>query len=245
MFAKLLNDERIRENKVCKSTMSKLISDSQVKLNASLHTNDKNFGARTDGAGTALHLSMALIKLKESGLCQSILDYGTGKGFLVKQLQQELPTDILVRGYDPAILEYKDKPQSPSDIVTCLDVLEHIEMNSIDYVLRDIRALTARICYLVIDLQPAVKKLADGRNAHILLAPPDWWVSRVSQVFPCITAFPVMHRSGLPQKLVIAACLKPKTIPYMYRFVHHLGAHSIIQAGGNLETVVNYNNNNK
>ena len=61
-------------------------------------------------------------------------------------------------------------------------------MQSIDAVL-DVANLTKNFCYLVIDLQPTVKTLPDGRNAHILLAPCDWWITRVSQIFPCISAF--------------------------------------------------------
>ena len=91
--------------------------------------------------------------------------------------------------------EFASKPEAPADILLCLDVLEHIEMSSIDAVLRDIHSLTRQFCYLVIDLQPAVKQLADGRNAHILLAPPEWWISRVAQLFTCQANFPIMHEA--------------------------------------------------
>ena len=62
-------------------------------------------------------------------------------------------------------------------------------MSSIDAVLKDIHRLTKRFCYVVVDLQPAVKKLADGRNAHILLAPYEWWVARFAQLFKCQASF--------------------------------------------------------
>ena len=58
--------------------------------------------------------------------------------------------------------------------------------------LKDIQSLTKLFCYVVIDLQPAVKRLSDGRNAHVLLAPPEWWASRFSQVFSHAT-FPIKH----------------------------------------------------
>ena len=29
----------------------------------------------------------------------------------------------------------------------------------------------------MIDLAPAKKRLSDGRNAHVLIAPTDWWFS--------------------------------------------------------------------
>lgn len=199
--------------------MAEVISEQQRLLNQSLHQQNDAFGNRHDAAGLATHLPAALQRMHELGICHSVLDYGTGKGRLVQRLQAELPAAIRVQGYDPAMPAYASKPSEPADILTCLDVLEHIEMDSIDAVLRDIHALTRQFCYLVIDLQPAVKTLADGRNAHILLAPPEWWTSRVAQLFPCIAAFPVYHESGLAQKLVIAAAHRPQALTLMYAFL--------------------------
>ena len=176
-----------------------VISDEQKALNRALHENNSNFGNRHDGAGFAGgSLTKALIRMHELGICNSFLDYGTGKGKLVHKLRAELSSDISVLGYDPAVDEWETKPDKPVDILSCLDVLEHIEISSIDEVLKDIRSLTRRFCYLVIDLQPAVKKLNDGRNAHILLAPQDWWTGRIAQFFACQSSFPVFHSRGFP-----------------------------------------------
>ena len=84
---------------------------------------------------------------------------------------------------------------------------------------RDIYDLTNRFCYLVIDLQPAVKTMQDGRNAHILLAPSEWWIGRVAQLFPCINAFPSYHACGIPQKLIIAAAKENDNLSLMYSFI--------------------------
>ena len=81
------------------------------------------------------------------------------------------------------------------DILTCLDVLEHVEIDSIDATLQEINSLTKNFV-IVIDLQPAVKRLADGRNAHVLLAPSEWWVSRFSQVFGAWQHFPLSINLG-------------------------------------------------
>ena len=215
--------------------MTELISDVQRQLNAALHQQDGNFGNRADGAGLASHLPAALQRMHELGICSSVLDYGTGKGALVERLRAELPAAMAVQGYDPAMPAFAAKPSAPADILICLDVLEHIEMASIDAVLRDIHALTRQFCYLVIDLQPAVKTLADGRNAHILLAPPEWWVGRVAQLFPCQASFPVMHRAGVPQKLVIAAAHSPQVLPLLYGFLIKLKLFDFAMSGGVLE----------
>ena len=199
--------------------MAEVISTQQRELNAALHQHNDAFGNRHDAAGLATKLPEALRRMHELGICTSVLDYGTGKGKLVQRLRAELPAAIQVQGYDPAVSEFAQRPAQLVDILTCLDVLEHIEMDSIDAVLLEIHALTRQFCYLVIDLQPAVKTLADGRNAHILLAPPEWWTSRLAQLFPCITAFPVYHESGLAQKLVIGAAHRPEVLTLMYAFL--------------------------
>lgn len=218
--------------------MAKVITDQQRQLNAALHQSNNHFGNRADAGGLARHLPATLLRLHQLGACNSVLDYGTGKGALVQRLRTELPNTIRVDGYDPAVEAFAARPSEPADILTCLDVLEHIEMNSLDAVLREIHQLTRQFCYLVIDLQPAKKTLADGRNAHILLAPPEWWASRISQLFSCQTSFPVMHRAGLPQKVVIAACHQPETLPMMYSFLLKLKIFDIKMAGGVLEGTV-------
>ena len=218
--------------------MAQLISQQQRELNAALHKHDNTFGNRDDAAGLASRLPEALRRMHELGICQSFLDYGTGKGKLVQRLRAELPATIAVQGYDPAVAEFAQRPSQPVDILTCLDVLEHIEMASIDGVLREIHALTRHFCYLVIDLQPAVKTLVDGRNAHILLAPPEWWTTRLAQLFPCTTAFPVYHESGLAQKLVIGAAHRPETLTLMYAFLIKLNVFGLRMQQGVLGGMV-------
>jgi len=153
---------------------------------------------------------------------------------MVQRLRKELDQSIKVEGYDPAVEEWENKPIQQFDILTCLDVLEHIEIESIDAVLHDIKNLTNNFCYLVIDLQPAVKTLADGRNAHILLAPPEWWISRIAQLFPCIASFPVMHSRGIAQKLVIAATERRQLLPFMYGFLIKMRLFEFSMSGGPL-----------
>ena len=214
--------------------MAPVISDEQRALNQQLHEQVSQFGNRADGAGLAGNLSSSLNRMHELGICNSVLDYGTGKGKLVHRLRQELKKDVRITGYDPAVKEWETKPTEQFDVVVSLDVLEHIEMDSIEDVLKDIKSLTRNFCYLVIDLQPAVKTLADGRNAHILLAPPEWWITRVSQLFPCIAAFPVMHSRGIPQKLVIAATEDTSKLPLVYSFLIKMKLFDFTMSGGPL-----------
>ena len=215
--------------------MANPISEQQLALNRSLHDSDPAFGNRDTAAGVATQVPLALRRMHESNVCSSVLDYGTGKGLLVDRLRRELPDTIKINGYDPAVERWSSRPDGPHDIVTCLDVLEHIEIGSIDAVLKDIQSLTKSFCYVVIDLQPAVKRLADGRNAHVLLAPPEWWASRFSQVFPCIATFPIKHTCGVDQKIVIAATQRNDLLPKMYSFLNKINAYGISMTAGTLQ----------
>lgn len=109
--------------------------------------------------------------------CDSILDYGCGKG----QLRNYLPNHDL-RLYDPAIPEFSSLP-IPADLVTCLDVMEHIEPECLDAVLDHIGSLTERVCLMSISLRKAHKTLPDGRNAHLIVEHPHWWLERLMKRF--------------------------------------------------------------
>ena len=115
---------------------------------------------------------------------RSILDYGTGKGGLVSLLKEsESLIDIDVQGFDPAVKEFSRRPIQSFDIVTCIDVLEHIDRDAIGDVIKDISSLLSGFLFFAIDLIPARKTLSDGRNAHIMLAPADWWSQQISAKF--------------------------------------------------------------
>lgn len=215
--------------------MSEVISNKQADLNRALHDSDDSFGSRADAGGLTSNLPLALSHMNRLGMCSTLLDYGTGKGRLIKSLRANVSEDIEFYGYDPAVERWSQKPDFPVDIVTCLDVLEHVEIQSIDAVFSEIKALTTKFCFLIIDLQPAIKVLADGRNAHVLLAPCDWWVSRVSQHFSSISAFPLLHLIGAPQKLVIVATDNPAITPYMYSFLSKMNLFKMKMAGGLLK----------
>ena len=216
--------------------MAKTISEQQLALNRKLHDVNPDFGKRSGGAGLASRLPIALLRMHELGFCSSVLDYGTGKGLLVDRLKKELPSSIHVTGYDPAVERWSTKPTGKTDILTCLDVLEHVEIDFIDKVIKDIESLTKLFCYVVIDLQPAVKSLADGRNAHVLLAPAEWWIGRFSQVFSCISAFPIKHQSGHNQKIVLACTQDASNLPYVYLFLNKINVYSLSMKAGTLKS---------
>ncbi len=103
-----------------------------------------------------------------------ILDYGCGK----QTLAQALGPAYKVTGYDPAV-EGCETPPDPHPVVVCADVLEHIEPDCLPDVLRDLRRVTQQTALLFISCVPAEKTLPDGRNAHLIQQPKEWWLEKL------------------------------------------------------------------
>jgi hypothetical protein len=87
-----------------------------------------------------------------------------------------------VHHYDPAIPEWA-APPAPCAFVACIDVLEHIEPALLDNVLDDLKRLTLQSGFFTVHTGPAVKRLDDGRNAHLIQQPYDWWLPKLMDRF--------------------------------------------------------------
>lgn len=103
-----------------------------------------------------------------------LLDYGAGR----QTLAEALGPAYRVTNYDPCI-EGLDEPPDPHPVVVCGDVMEHVEPECVDAVLRDIRRVTQQTVLFMIHLGPAEKTLPDGRNCHLVQQPAEWWRARI------------------------------------------------------------------
>ena len=112
----------------------------------------------------------------------TILDYGCGKGTFKTAFYKSRHYSWYVSEYDPAV-PGKDNLPSQSDFVVCTDVLEHIEPEHLDEVLQHIQTLTRKEAFLVAATRPAKKTLPDGRNAHLIIETPEWWLERIMKYF--------------------------------------------------------------
>jgi hypothetical protein len=115
---------------------------------------------------------------------RSISDYGAGKQNLKKALHNLGKTNFEYFPYDPAFPEYGEPRKA--DLVCCIDVLEHIEPDYLQNVLRDLRAITTRLGLFSVATGPAQKVLADGRNAHLIQKPTSWWLPQLCEYFEII-----------------------------------------------------------
>lgn len=143
-----------------------LISDTYRQLNKELHETNEAYG--TSGHKHA----EAIVGLANAFQTADILDYGCGKGTLNASI------GIRIKEYDPAIDGKDDQPE-PADLVVCSDVLEHIEPDCLEAVLNELRSLSKRAVYLCVATRPAMKILADGRNAHLIVEDQHWWIPKL------------------------------------------------------------------
>jgi hypothetical protein len=63
-------------------------------------------------------------------------------------------------------------------MVACIDVLEHIEPDLLDNVLDHLASLTELVLLATVHTGPASKVLSDGRNAHLIQQPMEWWLPK-------------------------------------------------------------------
>lgn len=148
----------------------KTISDEYLKQNAQLHQINAAYGT------SGVKYAETIKKLKEELKADSILDYGCGKSTLAAALP------FPIWEYDPAIPGKEANPK-PADLVVCTDVLEHIEPEYLDAVLKDLQRCTIKAAYMVVSNVPAMKTLPDGRNTHLIVQPVDWWRVKISEYF--------------------------------------------------------------
>jgi hypothetical protein len=129
----------------------------------------------------------AVVKLAKEHGAQSVLDYGCGTGATVVQCNDDGLDGV---GYDPRSRAgvnpgpYAKLYAGPYDMVTTQDVLEHIEPDYLDDTLIEIRDRATMVQWHRIACLPARAILPDGRNAHLIVKPPEWWAEALARVMP-------------------------------------------------------------
>lgn len=183
--------------------MSEFLSEGYRSVLTETHM---SYGMRWGGAGKS-HAETVL-EFAQQLQAFDVLDYGCGRG----TLREAIP--LPVKEYDPGI-PGKDKLPEPADLVVCTDVMEHVEPDKIDNVLKHLRTLTRKGIFLVIALTPAKLTLSDGRNAHISLHPANWWVEKLSKAGFIIT------RKQLRKGLWVWATPSNKVKAKIHFMMHH------------------------
>jgi len=150
-----------------------LISAEYLNQQRQLHENP-------DYGTASVHYWPLILKLIDQLDITEVLDYGCGKGKLAGLLEGR---KLLVRQYDPVYLDQRQ----PTEMVCCIDVLEHIEPECLDSVLDDLQRLTQRIGVFSVHTGQAAKTLPDGRNAHLIQEDYRWWLPKIMDRFEIFT----------------------------------------------------------
>jgi len=148
----------------------RVITEEYQSLNKELHKENSAYGASGYKWSNLVGQTATVLETRD------ILDYGCGKRTLAASL------GFPIHNYDPAFEEYSKTPE-PADLVVCTDVLEHIEPECLDAVLSDIARVTKQMAFINVSTRPATKTLADGRNAHLIQQPTNWWVKKMCDYF--------------------------------------------------------------
>lgn len=162
-----------------------LISDEYRRMQTELHKNP------TYGVASVEYAPLVAQVMDATGATE-LLDYGAGKGRLGDTLRPYCNVPLTVHHYDPAIADWSSPPQ-PCGFVACIDVLEHIEPLLLDNVLDDLQRVTAGYGVFTVHTGPAVKVLADGRNAHLIQQAASWWLPKF------LARFELVQFSRMPQ----------------------------------------------
>jgi len=114
---------------------------------------------------------------------KTILDYGCGKAKFHSILFNNRkvpgsPMGINITPYDPAVTQFSNKPTGLYDLVLCIDVMEHVQEDKVDEVLKDIFSYSNKV-FLTITCYPAMQVLPNGKNAHYTIKEPDWWKEKL------------------------------------------------------------------
>lgn len=138
---------------------------------------------RKNWGGISMGKIQKVFGLAAINQCKSILDYGAGASHLKNGLKDLFPDHTLqINEYEPSIKELNVEPKE-SDLVVCVDVLEHVEPEKIDAVLDHIKEKTLKLAYIVVCTVPAQGTFDDGSNLHLIVEDHEWWTKKLLDRF--------------------------------------------------------------
>jgi hypothetical protein len=160
---------------------SRLISIGYKKLLTEKH--DKRPWGGT-GHSWVPYVLDELSRLCASKNCEikTILDFGCGRGTFKTKMEEVVP-GITIFEYDPGVRGKDELLNAQVDYVVCTDVMEHVEEQFVDETLHVIRDRALYGAFFNIDCNLSKSSLPDGRNTHITVKPPMWWLEKLEHTF--------------------------------------------------------------
>ena len=113
----------------------------------------------------------------------TLMDYGAGSGALGRSVEN-LFKAVSVTNYDPFHPKWAGQADpGVHDIITCCDVMEHVEPQCVENTLKYIADHCRYMAIFTIAIEEASKLLPDGRNAHVTIRSPAWWQTKIAKHF--------------------------------------------------------------
>ncbi len=144
-----------------------------------------------DGKSTTTY-ALIIKEIINKNKISTMLDYGCGKGSFynkefilnnkkINSLKDLWSIDIDL--FDPCYEEHSSINEDKYyDMTICIDVLEHIPSQDIDWVLYKIFNKTKKYVFMNVACYPAIALLPNGKNAHININNPQWWHKKILQI---------------------------------------------------------------
>ena len=134
------------------------------------------------GSSASRNCSALLRYLNRDKNIHTVLDFGCGtQSFaeFIKGAQKGgiLRPDIQIIGYDPSVPGLDRLPDDRFDLIHSTDVMEHIEPEMLDETIAWQRSHAWRQFHHI-DCNATNDRLPDGRDVHLIVEPPEFWLDK-------------------------------------------------------------------
>ena len=146
------------------------------------HRNDGTFVEKVYSDAEPHKFAEQIKKIVEYFDAKNGLDYGSGGSDLnkTKLVNGEKFIDYIglkkIKSFEPA---RNKKKKDKCDIVLCFDVLEHVFINDVPWVINDLFKYATKCIVINVACYNAAALLPNGENAHITVRPPSWWLGQI------------------------------------------------------------------
>ena len=159
-----------------------LLAQYKIMAKEGYNRSDGSFVKNVYSDAEPLKFSDQLEKIIGHFNAKTALDYGSGGSDLnkTKLSNGEKFIDYIglnkIHSFEPARSKRRKRK---SDIVLCFDVLEHIFINDVPWVINDLFKYANKCIVINVACYNAAALLPNGENAHITVRPPSWWLGQI------------------------------------------------------------------